>query len=204
MQKLKDGITSGVSESEPRTSTKKVPKGVIVSVFILVAMFVVGGNLGPDKRTTQAAMDLGVQAHLAGDFQKARTYYLYTLTREPNNKFAHYNLGLLAQNEGNRVESEARYRGALKIDQFFLPAMYNLAILKENAGENESAAEIYRQIIKAHPNQAAPHYRLGIVLGLKLSRPEEARVEILKAADLDPRIAEALKGVAKPQPPQKQ
>jgi tetratricopeptide (TPR) repeat protein len=204
MQKLRDSVTKDFSGSVQHTRTNKVPKALIVSLFILVAMFIVSGNLGPDKRITQAAIDTGVQAHIAGDLQKARAHYLYALEREPNNKFAHYNLGLLAQNAGNRAESEARYGKALKIDQFFLPAMYNLAVLKENVGENESAAELYRQIVKAHPNHPAPHFRLGVVLGLKLSKPEEARAEILKAAELDPRIAEALKGVAKPQPPQKQ
>jgi tetratricopeptide (TPR) repeat protein len=210
MEKLKDNLakgknslTRGFAGMGERTSTNKVPKAVIVSAFILVAMFVIGGNLGPDKRTTQAAMDIGVQAHLKGDFKKARAHYLFALEREPRNKFAHYNLGLLAQVAGNRAESEARYTEALKIDDFFMPAKYNLAVLKENVGENESAAQLYREIIKAHPEQAAPHYRLGVVLGLRLSRPEEARAEILKAAELNPRIAQALKGAAKPQPPQK-
>jgi tetratricopeptide (TPR) repeat protein len=200
----KEGFTKSFAGLANRTSNNKVPKAVIVSVFIVVAMFIIGGNLGPDRRTTQAAIDIGVQAHLAGDYQKARAHYLYALEREPENKFAHYNLGLLAQIAGNRGESEARYNEALKIDEFFMPAMYNLAVLKENVGENESAAALYRQIIESHPQQAAPHYRLGVVLGFKLSRPDEARAEILKAAELDPRIAQALKGVAKPQPPQKQ
>jgi len=209
MEKVKENLSKGGEDpatglrGQTTTSTNKVPKAVIVSAFIVVAMFVIGGNLGPDRRTTQAAIDLGVQAHLAGDYQKARAQYLLALEREPENKFAHYNLGLLAQIAGNRAESEARYREALKIDEFFMPAMYNLGVLKENSGENESAAELYRQIIEAHPRQAAPHYRLGVVLGLKLSRPEEARAEILKAAELDPRIARALEGAAKPQPPQK-
>ena len=210
MEKLKDDLTEGKDDSTKRFAGlgkpnlgNKVPKAVIVSAFIVVAMFVVGGNLGPDKRTTQEAMNIGVQAHLAGDYQKARAHYLFALEREPNNKFAHYNLGLLAQVAGNRAESEARYAQALKIDESFMPPKYNLAILKENVGENESAAALYREIIRAHPNQAAPHYRLGVVLGLKLHRPEEARAEILRAAELNPRIAQALKGAAKPQPPQK-
>jgi tetratricopeptide (TPR) repeat protein len=209
MEKLKDDLTKGKSRLTKgfaglgeRTSTNKVPKAVIVSAFILVAMFIIGGNLGPDKRTTQAAMDIGVQAHLAGDTEKARAHYLFALEREPRNKFAHYNLGLLAQVAGDRATSEARYNESLKIDESFLPAKYNLAVLKENSGENESAAELYRQLIKAHPQRAAPHYRLGVVW-LKLSRPDEARAEILKAAELDPRIAQALKGAPKPQPPQK-
>lgn len=202
MEKLKDN-KKDVAPLGDRTAVKKAPKGVIVSVFILVAMFVISGNLGPDRRNTQATIDRGVEAHLKGDLKTARSLYLQALDRDPDNKFVHYDLGLIAQQTGNRTESEARYRRALTIDPYLLPAMYNLAVLKENAGENESAAELYRRVIDAHPDRAAPHFRLGIVLAAKLSRPEEGRAEILKAAELDPRIGQLLKGAAKPQPPQK-
>lgn len=205
MEKLKYGVVTEDREepADRKRSDKKGPKALIVSLFIVLAMFLISGNLGPDKRVTQAALDSGVEAHLKGDLETARSLYLTALEREPNNKFAHYNLGLLAQKAGDPAEAEARYGKAMSVDPFFLPAIYNLAVLKENLGENQRAAELYRRAIEVHPNHAAPHFRLGVLLGTKLSQPEEGGQEILKAALLDPRIAEMLRGAAQPQPPQK-
>ena len=204
MKTLEGRIETGEQVVAQAPPGKKIPKPVIVSVFILVVMFVVTAYLGPDKRITQAALDQGVAAHNKGDLRTAHALYLQALDRDPDNKFTHYNLGLVAQQTGQREESEERYRRALELDPNFLPAMYNLAVLKENNGENESAVELYRRAIEAHPKRAAPHFRLGVVLATKLSRVDEGRAEILKAAELNPRIAEALRGAARPEAPRRQ
>jgi tetratricopeptide (TPR) repeat protein len=198
MEKLKDTAPETAPDSERGDQPKSrwSRKVIIISGFILVAMFVAGGYLGPDNRVTQAAIDQGVAAHNRGDLATAQRFYIQALERDRDNKFTHYNLGLIAQQTGRLEESEARYNEALALDPYFLPAIYNLAVLKENSGQNESAVALYRRAIEAHPNRAAPHFRLGIVLGTKLGRVEEGRAEIVKAAELNPRIAEALRGAA--------
>ena len=61
------------------------------------------------------------------------------LKLDPTNKYAFYNLGYIAQTQGDKGGAETQYNKTLAIDAKYDPALYNLAILKTAAGDNDGA-----------------------------------------------------------------
>jgi Flp pilus assembly protein TadD len=61
-----------------------------------------------------------------------------------------------------------------------------LADIYQANGQIPRAAEYLKKYVSTHPNDAAGHYRLGILL--ILSDPDRARTELIQAAQLDPQF----------------
>jgi Tfp pilus assembly protein PilF len=133
------------------------------------------------------ALSRGLQAHAAGKLDEATAAYFETLAKEPKNKFAFYNLGVIAQGQNRPVAAESYYRLALEQDASMTSALFNLAILRGLAGANQDAAELYRRVIAVEPNNAAAHFNLGLVLRL-LGQTAEAQAEFATAQRLDPKL----------------
>jgi hypothetical protein len=51
-----------------------------------------------------------LQAHAAGKLDEATTAYFETLAKDSKNKFAFYNLGVIAQGQGRAAAAESYYR----------------------------------------------------------------------------------------------
>src|SRR5882762_3727816 len=115
-------------------------------------------------RATRGAGRRGLQAHTAGKLDEATTAYFETLAKDPKNKFAFYNLGVIAQGQGRAAAAESYYRLALEQDPKMTSALFNLAILRGIAGANQESADLYRRVIAVEPNNAAAHFNLGLVL----------------------------------------
>ena len=107
------------------------------------------------------------------------------LQRDPANKFAHFNLGMLAHMQGRGPEAEDFYRRALRSDPTFLAALFNLAILQEALGRDQEAAQTYREILAEYPDDAASHFNYGSLLIRKLGETEEGQSQIERAVELD-------------------
>ena len=137
--------------------------------------------------TVDDALSRGLQAHAAGKVDEATTAYFETLAKDPNNKFAFYNLGVIAQGQNRVAAAEAYYRLALEQDAKLTSALFNLAILRNIAGANQEAADLYRRVTAAEPNNAAAHFNLGLVLRL-LGQTAEAQTELATAQRLDAKL----------------
>ena len=83
---------------------------------------------------------------------------------DPANKFAHYNLGLIAQTAGDDAKAESDYRLAIAVDPNYAPALYNLAILRDKAGAKDEAIDLYTRATKADPKFATAFLNLGLLL----------------------------------------
>ena len=55
------------------------------------------------------------------------------LAVDPSNVYANYDLGVIAQSNGDSPEAISYYNKALAANTTYTPAMYNEAILLENA-----------------------------------------------------------------------
>ena len=65
-----------------------------------------------------------------------------------------------------------------------------LAEIYQSRGEHAKAAETLQKYVSAHPEDAAAHYRLGLLL--TLSAPDRAAAELLRASELDPALDPAV------------
>ena len=94
-----------------------------------------GGSGDPDGDDPGATLQEALEAHARGELGTAEELYLETLELDPDNKFAHYNLGAIAQARGDLETAASRYDEALAIDPEFVPALFNLAIVRTEQGE---------------------------------------------------------------------
>lgn len=127
-----------------------------------------------------------LDAHAEGDVDSAQRLYRDVLSSDPTNKFAHYNLGLIAQTNGDGASAIASYRQALAADGRFVPALFNLAILLTGSKPTE-AIHLYRKVIDLQPKYAAAHLNLGFALKAN-GATSEGEKELRKALELDPEL----------------
>lgn len=171
-----------------------------LAALVLLAFLVVAGCSGGTSddepadgaSTSLSAADTLVETALQqlkdSDEAKAQATFENVLELDADNVYAHYNLGLLAQDAGNRALATKHYDAALKTDPKFTSALYNKGILLEN-GDLEEAVELYRRTIAIDPDLAAAHMRLGFAL-LHLGKIDEAEKHLSTGVKLDPAMAD--------------
>jgi tetratricopeptide (TPR) repeat protein len=162
-------------------------KGLLLTGVIGLGMLLVACGGTPGASTGDDPLNRALQAHTAGKLDEATAAYFETLAKDPKNKFAFYNLGVIAQGQSRAAAAEAYYRLAIEQDARMGSAIFNLAILRGLAGANQEAAELYRRVIAIDPNYAAAHFNLGLVLRL-LGQTAEAQQELATAQRLDPKL----------------
>lgn len=177
-------------------------------VLVIVVALAMGGalvarSLGGKSEADQASdvLQEALALHAEGDLAGAEDAYLRVIQLDPQNKFAYYNLGLIAQTRGDLVAAESSYRTAITIDPDFVTALFNLAILRAGAGSAEEAMDLYEHIIEVTPADvadeqtkrllAAAHLNLGFLL---IDAGDEAggQAELDEAVVLDPSLEERI------------
>jgi tetratricopeptide (TPR) repeat protein len=123
-----------------------------------------GGASKSESDLSSDALNRGLKAHNAGNFDEASQAYFEALSHDPKNKFAYFNLGQIAQTQKRPQVAEGYYRSALDIDTKFGPALFNLAIIRNDAGAKTDAIDLYRRDIQADPNNGAAYFNLALLL----------------------------------------
>jgi tetratricopeptide (TPR) repeat protein len=153
---------------------------------------------GTAKADSQPADPLrdGLKAQVEGRTAEAIKDYHAVLDKDPHNKYAYYNLGLIDQLAGRAGSAELNYRTALASDPNFAPALYNLAILR-TAPAPEEAVMLYRHVIALKSGDAAAHLNLGFLL-ISLKQVTEGKTELNRAVVLDPSLEPRVKATMTP------
>ena len=73
------------------------------------------GSAGPGASGAADSLNRGLTAHTAGRLDEAVTAYFETLSKDPKNKFAFYNLGQIAQSQ-NRLPASTTSRASMSRD----------------------------------------------------------------------------------------
>ncbi|WP_426245837.1 tetratricopeptide repeat protein [Nocardioides sp. LHG3406-4] len=135
-----------------------------------------------------ALVKKGLAELAAGDASTAKVTFENVLAIDPDNAYAHYNLGVIAQQDGRDKAAMKSYDAALDNDDAFAPALYNKAILTEGS-DLDAAVELYRRAVDADPAMAAAHMRLGFAL-VHLGKVAEGEEHLGTGVSLDPSMAE--------------
>jgi tetratricopeptide (TPR) repeat protein len=164
-------------------------KGRLLAGVLLcgLALAACGGPASTGNETAADALNRGLAAHAAGKLDEAVAAYFTTLSKDPKNQFAYYNLGEIAQRQSRFVAAESFYRLALDLDPKMESALFNLAIVRTNAGATADAVALYKQVIAVNANNAAAHFNLGL-LYRQLGQTADAQAELATAQRLDPKL----------------
>ena len=122
---------------------------------------------GYDRRSRRSACDLLGKALgeiQAGNLDQAKSDLEQAAALDPQNKYAFYNLGYIAQTQGDKGDAEKQYKLAIAIDPKFDSALYNLAIIRVGDNDITGAIALYRQAVAANPSDANAHFNLGLLL----------------------------------------
>lgn len=133
----------------------------------------------------------GIDQAQSGDLRDAAVTFNNALVLDPGNKYALYNLGLVAQTRGKEADALAYYEQALESDPQYTPAMFNKAILLE-ADDLDQAIEIYRQILEIDDQASTTYLRLSWAYQQQ-GEDDLADEMAAKAVELDPSLASQTK-----------
>ncbi len=183
----------------------KSPKGCRIAAMALAACLLATGctsepGQGEDgdaikvasstevKVTIDSLIKTGIAQTAAGKLDEARTTFDAVYDLDPDNVYALYNLGYIAQSQGRRDEAVARYFDALAVRPSFSPALFNLAFLTEPK-DLDVAISLYRRVIAKDAENAAAYVRLGYAL-VEVGRNMEGKKMLAEGLQLDPSLAE--------------
>jgi hypothetical protein len=113
--------------------------------------------------TADQLVALGIESEKSGDIASAFDYYQAAITRDPGNKYAHFDAGHIDQMRGQYDQAGSEYMAALQSDPKFVGALYNLAVLKADA-DPTAAMDLYRSVLAEQPDNAAATFNLGVLL----------------------------------------
>ncbi|HEY6786968.1 MAG TPA: tetratricopeptide repeat protein [Trebonia sp.] len=138
--------------------------------------------------TTEAAqvpslLETGIAQTSQQDWSAATTTFENVLAIEPTNVYANYDLGVIAQTNGNSAEAISYYNKALAANTAYTPAMYNEAILLESS-QPQQAIAIYQRIVSINPRAATAYLRMAVVQA-EQGDHTEAKANDAKAVSLD-------------------
>ncbi len=160
-----------------------------LALAILLVVLAAGCAGKSEAELANDFLQQGLDAHRAGDLVTAEKDYREALRHEPQNKYAYFNLGVIAQAQGRAAEAENDYRIALTIDQDFISPLFNLAILRTAANDTTEAIALYRHAVAVDASYAAAHFNLGLLLR-RVGRTAEGDAEVAAARRLNPSLVD--------------
>jgi len=118
------------------------------------------------------------------------TLYTATLTRNPGCWMAHYNLGIVLNEQGDTDGAISHYREAVDLRPGYEEAHYNLGRLLAQKGLVDDAIAHYEKALEINPSDADAHNNLGATL-LATGRTDDAIAHYRKALVIQPDYADA-------------
>lgn len=129
----------------------------------IVAITLVSCSSSSPKASANQLVSQGLSAERSGDVPGALADYKAAITADPNNKYAHYDLGYVYQTRGDVADAAAEYLAALRIDPRFAQPLYNMGVL-ETKSNPSSAISYYERELQADPSDATGNFNLGVLL----------------------------------------
>lgn len=106
---------------------------------------------------------LGLSYRNLGRFDEAKEYFAKGLKLDPRNTSCLFNLGFIAERQGDSAAAESMFQEALRVNPDFPDALLELANLRMAAARRPEAAELLRKFVKVSPDPATGYYKLATV-----------------------------------------
>jgi tetratricopeptide (TPR) repeat protein len=158
-------------------------------IFLIVALlpcFLWDGRLFAQTppQASQAFLDAS-EAMKHGDLDAAARGFTAVAKSDPSFAEAHFNLGLVRQEQGKLEEAVASFEKALTLKPRLHGANLFLAVAQYRLGRFDQARVAARKETTAYPRDASAWMWLGII-EIGAERPQEAAAALDKAAQLSP------------------
>jgi tetratricopeptide (TPR) repeat protein len=125
-----------------------------------------------------------------GDFQQAEREYTQAIERNPKDRDAYYNRGLVYVQLKEYDRACQDFEAALALDPKFIEAYCNRGNAHFQAGRPELAVKDYDQAIRLNPKDGDVYFNRGVAL-LSMGKEAQATEDFRKAAALGQKKAKA-------------
>lgn len=184
-----------------RRRRRRRPWTIVSSVVFMVAIAAggfVAGRMTADLKsspspTSQWASDedrllaVALALHQQGDLAAAEQAYNSLLTMNPDNQYAHYNLGVIRQGEGKLEEAVAFYDTAISLDPELLSARYNRGLALRDLGRADEALADLQFVVDREPQNAVALYNLGNLM-IAQGDTDAGTDLVMQAVEIDPSL----------------
>ena len=126
---------------------------------------------------------LGISYRHLGRFDEAKQYFQGGLKLDPHNSVCLFNLGFIAERQGDYPQAEAMFQQALHASPDFGPALLELANLRTISKKYAEAAELLRKYVGVSRDPATGYYKLAMA---------ERSLHQTDAADRDLKVFQTL------------
>jgi len=172
-----------------------VRRGIVLLVSAVLLPLLLVTGCGEDRKIAKPAtanelVQTGLIQLNKGDQAKALESFEQAAAKEPTNHVAHYNVGVILQEQGKTAEALAAYGRALSAKPDFVSALFNSAVLYTST-DPDLAISTYRRIIKLQPIAPTAYLNLGLLEAAK-GEVALARQHLAKAVEQDGSLASAI------------
>jgi len=126
---------------------------------------------------------LGFSYRSLGRYDEAKQYFQQGLKLDPHNTSCLFNLGFIAERQGDSAGAETMFQTALRSNPDFPDALLELANLRIAGGKLLEAANLLRKYVRVSQNPATGYYKLAKV---------ERTLQQTAAADRDLKVFQTL------------
>ena len=137
-------------------------------------------KLDPSARSS---VFLGISYRHLGRFDEAKQYFQDGLKLDPHNSACLFNLGFIAERQGDDAQAEAMFQQALRSNPDFAAALLELANLRIVSKKYAEAADLLRKYVEVSHSPATGYYKLAMV---------ERSLHQTEAADRDLKVFQTL------------
>jgi tetratricopeptide (TPR) repeat protein len=128
---------------------------------------------------------LGTDGGELGKYQEAIESYKQAIRINPDDEYAHNNLGVAYRKLGKYEEEIESYKQAIRINPDDRDAHNNLGLAYGELGKHKKEIESYKQAIRINPDYVNAHYNLGNAYG-ELGKYQEAIESYKQLIRIDP------------------
>lgn len=122
---------------------------------------------------------LGLSHASLGRFDQARQDFEQGLKLDPGNSFCLFNLGYLAQQQGDDTTAIGTYEKVLHADPNFPNALLQLATLRMQSRQFAAAEQLLKRYVRVARNPVTGYYKLAMV-ERELHEPEASKRDLAK------------------------
>ncbi len=126
---------------------------------------------------------IGLSYRNLGRFDEAKQYFEQGLKLDPHNSLCLFNLGFIAERQGDAAQAESLFRQSLQSNPDFADGLLELANLKIAAKKLPEGEELLRRFVRVSHDPATGYYKLAMV---------ERTLHETEAADRDLKVFQTL------------
>lgn len=115
------------------------------------------------ERSARSYAFLGLSYRNLGRFDEAKQYFQQGLKLDPHNSLCLFNLGFIAERQGDAPNAEAMLQQALRYNPNFSDAILELANLRIAGGKPEEGVDMLKKYVQVAVDPTAGYYKLAMV-----------------------------------------